>query len=432
MRNRAGEARAAGEPTAPEAGAPRLDHANHVALQKPVAMVRRMDSPSASATRYGIAGMIAMAVAMGIGRFVYTPILPGMMESLGLSASDAGSIASANYLGYLVGAIAAAFGWAHRRERAMLLVGLIANAILAAAMACTASLPAFLLIRFAAGVASAFVMVFAVTIVFSHLAAAGRDDLQALHFGGVGLGIAVSALLVGSLHLAGGDWAVGWVGAGVLSLAGFLVAAVLIREGPLSAGAGDREPRLPRSMALAKITAAYGIFGFGYIITATFLVAIVRQGEGGPLFEAAVWLVTGIAGFPSVYLWKPVVARLGNMRTFALGCVVEGIGVVASVKLGSYAGPLIGGVLLGGTFIALTTIGLVAGRAIAAQSPRRALAVMTAFFGVGQIVGPVVAGFLADRTGSFTAPSIGAAAALLLCALIALSVGDISEQGRRH
>jgi predicted MFS family arabinose efflux permease len=386
-----------------------------------------MESGTVSATRYALAGMTAMAVAMGIGRFVYTPILPGMMESLGLSASDAGSIASANYLGYLVGAIAAAFGWAHRRERALMLAGLFANAALAAAMACTTSLPAFLLIRFTAGVASAFVLIFSVTIVFSHLAAAGRDDLQALHFGGVGLGIALSALIVGGLHLVGAGWAMGWIGSGIASLAGFLVAAALIREGPLAAGDGGREPPLPRSMALAKTIMAYGVFGFGYIITATFLVAIVRQGQGGPLFEAIVWLVTGIAGFPSVYLWKPVAAHLGNMRTFAIGCIVEGIGVVASVKLGGYAGPLIGGILLGGTFIALTTIGLVAGRARATLSPRRVLAVMTAAFGIGQILGPIFAGFVADRTGSFTAPSIGAAVALLVCALIAVSVGRQHE-----
>jgi predicted MFS family arabinose efflux permease len=177
-------------------------------------------------------------------------------------------------------------------------------------------------------------------------------------------------------------------------------------------------------MALAKIIVAYGIFGFGYIITATFLVAIVRQGDGGPFFEAVVWLVTGLAGFPSVYLWQPVAARLGGMKTFALGCLVEGIGVVASVKLGGSAGPLIGGFLSGGTFIAVTTIGLVAGRTLAAQSPRRVLAVMTAFFGTGQIIGPIVAGFLADRTGSFTIASMAAAIALLACALIALSVGD--------
>jgi MFS family permease len=388
-----------------------------------------MESHTASPARYAFAGMIAMAVAVGIGRFVYTPILPGMMEGLGLSASDAGSIASANYLGYLAGAIAAAFGWVHRRERTMMLAGLVANAALAAAMACTTSLLAFLLLRFAAGIASAFVLVFSATIVFSHLAASGRNDLQGLHFGGVGLGIALSALLVGGLHMAGAGWAEGWIGAGVVSLIGFLPAVLLIREGPLVAGNGKRETRLPRSLPFAKITVAYGIFGFGYIITATFLVAIVRQGEGGPLFEAVVWLVTGLAGFPSVYLWQPVVRRLGGMRTFALGCIVEGIGVVASVQLGGYAGPLVGGLLLGGTFIALTTIGLVAGRSIAAESPGRAMAVMTASFGTGQIIGPIVAGFLADRTGSFTAASMVAAMALLACAVIALSVGD--EAGKR-
>jgi predicted MFS family arabinose efflux permease len=265
-------------------------------------------------------------------------------------------------------------------------------------------------------------MVFLTTIVLSRLAVSGRNGLQALYFSGVAVGIAVSSLMTGALVLADAPWQDGWFWAGALSAAGLVAVALLVGEGPVVQGADRVEPPLPKSPALLKVIVAYGLFGFGYIVTATFLVAIVRQGQGGPLFEAAVWLVTGLAAFPSVYLWKPLVRRLGNMKTFALGCVVEGIGVVASVKLGFQLGPLVGGLLLGGTFVALTTVGLVAGRSMAPESPRRVLAVMTAFFGVGQIIGPVVAGFLADRTGSFTAPSIGAAAALLLCALIALSV----------
>ena len=98
----------------------------------------------ASPLRFALAGMIAMAVAMGIGRFVYTLILPGMMDGLGLTAADAGLIASANYLGYLVGALLAAGGWASGRERTLMLAGLAGTALLCAAMGLTESLATFL------------------------------------------------------------------------------------------------------------------------------------------------------------------------------------------------------------------------------------------------------------------------------------------------
>lgn len=382
-----------------------------------------MNPAPADSLRFAIAGMIAMAVAMGIGRFVYTPILPGMMEELGLSASNAGLIASANYLGYLLGAIVAAGGWAQGRERFVMLTALAASAVLAGAMGLTENLAAFIAVRFLAGVASAFVMIFVTTIVFSHLAAAGRDGFQALHFGGVGVGIAVSSLMTGALVLAGAAWPAGWLWSGALSIAGFLVVLLMIDRGPLLAGVARREPQLPKRRALTKLIVAYGLFGFGYIITATFIVAIVRQGEGGRLFEAAVWLATGIAGIPSVYLWNRLVPRFGLTATFALGCVVEAVGVVASVTFGGFVGPLLAGVLLGGTFIAVTALGLQAARIMVPKAPRRALALMTAAFGTGQILGPIFAGLLADWTGSFFAPSIGAAVVLLLCAAIGYDAG---------
>jgi len=380
-----------------------------------------MRSATSTALRFTVAGMIAMAVAMGIGRFVYTPILPGMMEELHLSPANAGWIASANYLGYLVGAFVAAGGWAHGRERLLMLGSLGASTVLAALMGLTDAMVAFLLIRFLAGLASAFVMVFMASIVFSHINAAGRGDLQAWHFGGVGLGIAISAVMMAVLVTEHAGWAAGWLWSAAISACGFVVVTLLTNEGPLANGQAVREPALPKDRSLMKMIVAYGLFGFGYVVTATFLVAIVRQGGGSRVFEAMVWLVAGLAGFPSTWLWQMIAGRVGLNAAYALACFIEVIGVTASVALGGYSGPLLGGLLLGGTFIAITALGLQAARQQAPQAPRRIFALMTASFGLGQIVGPIAAGLLAQMSGNFFLASIVAAAMLVVSGVITWS-----------
>ncbi|TPN40921.1 MFS transporter [Mesorhizobium sp. B2-3-3] len=385
-----------------------------------------MKSANSTALRFAFAGMIAMAVAMGIGRFVYTPILPGMMEELHLSPANAGWIASANYLGYLVGALAAAGGWAHGRERLLMLTGLGASTVLAALMGLTDTMVAFLVIRFLAGLASALVMVFMASIVFSHIAAAGRGDLQAWHFGGVGLGIAISAAMMAVLVTGHAGWAAGWLWSAAISACGFVVVALLANEGPLANGETSREPALLKDRSLMKVIVAYGLFGFGYVVTATFLVAIVRQGGGSRVFEAMVWMVAGLAGFPSTWLWQKIATRIGLYGAYALACFIEVIGVTASVALGGYSGPLLGGLLLGGTFIAITALGLQAARQQAPRAPRRIFALMTASFGLGQIIGPIAAGFLAQMSGDFFLASIVAAALLVVSGVITWSAAPKS------
>ncbi|WP_245489565.1 MULTISPECIES: YbfB/YjiJ family MFS transporter [unclassified Mesorhizobium] len=381
---------------------------------------------SPSPLRLAFAGMTALAVAMGIGRFVYTPILPGMMEALHLTPADAGWIASANYLGYLVGALAAAGGWAHGRERMLMFASLAASALLAGLMGLNETMAAFLLIRFLAGLGSAFVMVFMSSIVFSHLAEAGRGDLQALHFGGVGLGIAASSALLAVLVTERADWSAGWLWSGAISLAGLLLVALLAGAARPANGVDGPEPALPRDRSLAKMIVAYGLFGFGYVVTATFLIAIVRQGGGSRVFEASVWMVAGLAGFPSTWLWQKLAGRIGLYAAYAVTCLIEVVGVTASVVVKGAAGPLIAGVLLGGTFIAITALGIQMGRQLAPRAPRRVFAVMTAAFGLGQIVGPVAAGLLAQASGNYTLASIMAAAALLLSGVIAWSAAPKS------
>jgi len=144
-----------------------------------------------------------MAAALGIGRFVYTPILPVMLDALHWSKADAGYVASSNFAGYLAGAMAATRKIPPGRQRPLLLAVLLLSAVTTAGMALDSHLWVFLALRLAGGAASAFVIVLASALVLERLPAAQRGYLPALHFAGVGAGIMVSAALVSAMLAAG-------------------------------------------------------------------------------------------------------------------------------------------------------------------------------------------------------------------------------------
>ncbi|HXP06517.1 MAG TPA: YbfB/YjiJ family MFS transporter, partial [Stellaceae bacterium] len=375
-----------------------------------------MAKPSEAVTT-ALGGLIAIAAAIGVGRFVYTPILPPMIEALGLSKSEAGLIASANFLGYLLGALAAALPTLPGSRRAWLFGSLTISALTTAAMGLTENLLAFLVLRLAGGAASAFVLIIASTLVLEYLAEAGRSRLSALHFAGVGAGIAVSAVLVAGMLHAGQTWKALWLASGLLSLAAMIAATMLLPSREAPARAAGVEAAATTDPALRRLIGAYGLFGFGYIITATFLVAIVRGTPAIALLEPVIWIVFGLAAAPSVALWTGIAARLGIPKAFAVACLVEAAGVLASVAWRTPTGVFAAAVLVGGTFMGLTALGLIRARALAGGDPRRALALMTGAFGLGQIVGPAFAGFLSDQLGSFRTPSIVAAATLVVAAV---------------
>ncbi|CAD7024716.1 MFS transporter [Pseudorhizobium endolithicum] len=362
-----------------------------------------------------------MAAAMGFGRFVYTPILPGMIEGASLSAADAGLIAGANFSGYLLGAVLAAFGWAAGRERTVAIGGLLSTVILLAAMAIVDGLAAFTLVRFLAGLASAFAMVFTSSIVLAH--SSRSEAVQILHFGGVGFGIALSSALVFVIGLVAGDtghgWRDEWTGSAIAAAVLVMLALRLLPH-PTAGQGAMREPPLAWDRPLVLVTASYGLFGFGYVITSTFLVTMARNASAGTTTEFLAWLVTGMAAAVSLVVWRGFVRRFGLVATYAACVAAEAAGVLGSVLLPPAAGALVGGLFLGLTFMAVTAYGLQIGRRLAPRSPRRALALMTAAFGTGQIIGPLVAGWLAEASGAFTLPTVLAATLLGLSGALVL------------
>ncbi len=369
----------------------------------------------------GLGGALAMASAMGFGRFSFTPILPGMMADVPLTAGQAGIIAAGNFAGYLAGAILAAYSWGAGRERLIALSGLFSTAILLFAMAALNSVEAFTVIRFLSGVVSALTMIFTSQIIIGHAAKAGKDHVQSLHFGGVGAGIALSSLLVfliGVVFDAGSaSWREEWIAGGIFTLLSFVFVWRVLPDGPPRTAETKAEPPIRWHMKLALVTLAYGLFGFGYVITATFIVTIARMAAAGAVVEFLAWFVTGCAAAVSLFVWKPVLRSIGLKRAFVFALAIEAIGVLASVTLPPVIGVLVGGLLLGLTFMVITAYGLQLGREFSAESPRRAFAFMTAAFGTGQIIGPLVAGWVAQATGNFTAPTL-LAVMVLICSIV--------------
>lgn len=367
-----------------------------------------------------LVGACALAAGMGIGRFAYTPLLPHMQRELDLTLTAAGYVASANFLGYLAGALIAMGAHAAHRRRGFVagLLGSVATTLLMALFSDPWLLGA---IRAGSGVASAFVLIHGSAIALDALARAGRPALFSLLYAGVGAGIAVTAVLVEAMSRAGAGASPMWLVLGAVATV-LASPALLLRDDsphPAAAAATPTSPAPPPPtdrQALAWLTAAYGCLGFGYVITVTFIVVMVRGRADWQPYEMAVWLCVGLAGAPSNYLWIRIAQRFGVYRAMIAAYLLEGVGVVAAASGAHIALVMFGGVLLGGTFLAITALGLSTARGLARADSGRIVGRMTAFFGLGQILGPALGGWLAERTGSFAAPSMLAAATLVAAA----------------
>jgi predicted MFS family arabinose efflux permease len=389
-----------------------------------------------------LAGALVMAAGVGIGRFCYTPLLPAMQTTLGWTVAQAGDVASANFLGYMLGALAAAALAQGAVRWRWLVAGMLLSAVTTTVGGVTEGFPAWLGLRFCSGVASAFCLVLSTAMVTELLVSQARTPLGALHFSGVGGGIVVSVGVIELARRLGLSVFGQWMTLGLVCMALFAGAWRLLRLLPKPPAAHDSgvsravSGPLPAPRVLLKLITAYGLFGFGYIVTATFIVAMARRLEAATLVEPLTWVVFGVLAAPSVLVWQRLAGRLGVLPALRLAYGVEAAGVLLA---GCAAGPvavLVGGALLGGTFVGITALGLSAARHIAGRHQDRIIGWMTASFGLGQLLGPAVAGRLAQMTQGFAVPSL--VAAVLLLAGIALlrgveriEPGSAQQQGGR-
>jgi predicted MFS family arabinose efflux permease len=358
-----------------------------------------------------VAGILALAAAMGIGRFAYTPLLPAMQAAARLDTTQAGLLAAANYAGYLAGAILAALAVPRAAQRGVLRASAVAVVATTAAIALTTNAVAWGGIRFLAGVASAGVLVLASGFVLDGLRRHGLSSRSGWLYSGVGVGIVGSGVVVGAT--AGRlDWRWQWALLAALAAAALAPCWVWLPRSPgPSEGARPMPTLATAPTAWRLLFAAYFLEGVGYIVTGTFLVAIVEGTPGLAGLGANVWVVVGLAVIPSSVLWIAVGGRVGYARALAAAYALQGCGIVLPVAGGAGAA-FASAILFGGTFAGITALTLTLAAQLAPHRSATLIGLLTAVFGVGQALGPVLAGAIAGRTGGF-APALTAASALV-------------------
>jgi len=373
-----------------------------------------------------MAGLLALATAMGIGRFAFTPLLPMMLSDGVIDLPNASWLASANYFGYLVGALLCTFQpWIWKRlglrqpllATAWLRGGLVATTMLTLGMAL--QLPALWpLLRFAAGVASALVFVYTSGWCLAQLARLGAPALGGVMYAGPGAGIAISGLLASGMVAVQWTAATGWLIFGVL-------AAVLTsivwptfsepgrRADAAASGAAADPPASGQALAdrpqMLLLALAYGLAGFGYIITATFLPVIARQAMPGSGWIDLFWPLFGV-GVVCGALLATRIPLNGDRRYFLAGAyAIQALGIGVSLVSPSLAGFALGSLLLGLPFTAITFFAMQEVRRLRPAAAASHMGLLSAMYGIGQIAGPPLVAGLLHRS-----PSLGAGFTLSL------------------
>ena len=367
-----------------------------------------------------IGGVLALAIAMGVGRFAFTPILPAMQAATGLGTDAAGLLASLNYLGYFLGALGAGLVPHGTVRTAVFRTALIASVTSTAGMGFTEDMAAWAVLRFVSGLASAGMFILGIAMTLDALARAGRESWTGWLYTGVGIGIASSGLFVALM----GDrlgWRGDWLWLGLACLGFGTLSWLWVTDPPRAAahtaagtaGGGSPQPSAP----LVLLTLAYFLEGAGYIVTGTFLVAILKTMPETAQLGAAAWMVTGLAAMPSGIVWAAAGRKLGLWRALILAHVVQAVGILLPIT-GSPAAAVVSAALFGGTFIGIVTLSFTLGRQLSGGASARVIGALTAVYGLGQIVGPVPAGLVVARTGSFDSALVGAAAVVLVSAAL--------------
>ena len=350
-----------------------------------------------------VGGICGLVLTIGLARFAYTPLLPSLQAQTGLTDAAAGTLASINYAGYMSGALAAAWIENSRWRHWLYSTGLWMALLCTAAMAIAPYMPAWLVLRYIAGLCGATGMLLGSGLVLGWLMRHGHRPELGLHFIGIGLGIVFSAVGSWALSFYWSDWQGQWLSLSVLALLFFIPAwrwRPTVPAQAVSSAAEDSSSAVSKRWAWTML-ASYFAAGWGFVISATFTVAIVEREPALAGQGALAWALVGLSAMPAVFIWDRVARRWGDIRALLMAFGLQMLAVVLPAVSGSLPAALLGAVGYGATFIGIVSLTLALVGRRSPHNPGKAMARLTLSYGTAQIIAPVIAGVMAQSSGNF-------------------------------
>lgn len=370
-----------------------------------------------------IGGILLLVVAMGISRFAFTPILPFMRQDEGLSFEDGGLLASSNYIGYFVGALGA--GFIYRNKKLILLVNVLINVISIIYMGFTNSFLIWIILRFVAGATGGYIFVLTSSIVMDYLAAHFQSKRSGYLFSGIGLGIALSGLLVPFFE-SSFQWEGSWIGLGFLS-AVFLVTTLFLWKS-VSIKDSEKVPKTQDTKIfrgfMPWLVLAYGFEGLGYIITGTFLVDIIYNIESLRPFASFSWVLTGLAAIPAAPFWTKFLSKYSAVKVLSVAYILQIIGIVLPVFFQTAWSVLLSAALFGITFVGIVALSTGYARELYPKQSGSVVSILTTAYALGQIIGPIIASKVEGIYETYKAP-LSLAGIVVTIALATLIIGNL-------
>ncbi|WP_102691489.1 YbfB/YjiJ family MFS transporter [Rummeliibacillus pycnus] len=365
-----------------------------------------------------VGAVLFLVVAMGIGRFSLTPILPFLREAEGLSVEKGGWLASANYIGYFIGALWAGFIVKNQKKGLYMNAWICVISILG--MGIVHNFYVWLVLRLINGITGGLIFVLTSSMLLDYLARHYLTKWSGYVFSGIGVGIALSGILVPYLQKFFA-WQGAFIGLSILSAVFVLTNHFLWQK--LEDPAYEKIKGTTQKFwtgFMPWITIAYGLEGLGYIITGTFLVDMIHEMPSLQNYASYSWVIVGIGAIPSAPIWSLLMSKYKPMVIITSAYILQIIGIILPVISTTIIGVMVSALLFGVTFVGIVVLTTSYCRELFPTKSASVVSTLTTYYAVGQIIGPLIAGKLATYFGGYNSALIfaGSVVASALCLLL--------------